>query len=429
MARPGYWSNPWLKGQAFDFGWAPISSPVLDQSVADFVTHIWFSHEHPDHFSPPSLNGLSEQTKRNATVLYQKTRDGRVVEFCRKVGFKTRELEYGERVSLGDRFWIACFSRNDGDSWMVANVDGKTIVNLNDCVLNTPGRLKVLRSVVGKADVLLTQFGYAMWVGNRDERHLRRAAVDQKLRAIQLQTRALQVKSVIPFASFIYFCHDENRFMNDGLAPLAEVMRAIEDVGARPVLLYPGDRWTVGETWDNSEPLRRYAQDYSAVEKRQALTSPRIEWERLIESAKSLVADVEKRNSVQFLKALYAINFLKVLRFWISDLHVACTLSLCTGLSPAPGLGREDCDIEVGSSALDYALKLPWGMGTLMVNARFQTISRSAVGRLANVCAVRELNSAGFSLPRDLPTIMSHRVRDEVGFREVARRARQRLSA
>jgi hypothetical protein len=47
--------GPWIEGKAFHNGWLLLANP--DYKPADFqkVTHIWFSHEHPDHFSPPTL--------------------------------------------------------------------------------------------------------------------------------------------------------------------------------------------------------------------------------------------------------------------------------------------------------------------------------------------------------------------------------------
>jgi UDP-MurNAc hydroxylase len=421
--------DPWFKGHVFDSGWNQISQPAADPAFLEQVTCIWISHEHPDHFSPPSLLSLPDRTRREALVLFQETKDKRVVGYLQKNGFRTKELASGETFTPAQDFSIRTFSRNDGDSWMLLDTQGVRIINLNDCVLDTPGRLKLVKRVVGKADVLLTQFGYANWKGNRDEPGVRVAAVAQKLKTIQLQARALQAKAVIPFASFVYFCHEENRFMNDSLPSLRDVIRAIEEVNAQPVLLYPGDSWSVGTPWDNDAALNRYAVDYATIAQRELVKSRPASLSEIKDCASKLLEDVASHNSRSFLKLLYGFGALTPLRCWISDLAAGCELSLLDGLSVPSRLKREECDIELESGAFAYALKFPWGMGTLLVNARFQTISPHAERRYSNVCEIRSLNMRGFSLPRDLPRVMAERLNDEGGPAEFLRRVKHRLAS
>jgi UDP-MurNAc hydroxylase len=135
--------DPWFKGHVFDSGWNQISQPAADPAFLEQVTCIWISHEHPDHFSPPSLLSLPDRTRREALVLFQKTKDKRVVGYLQKNGFRTKELASGETFTPAQDFSIRTFSRNDGDSWMLLDTQGVRIINLNDCVLDTPGRLKL----------------------------------------------------------------------------------------------------------------------------------------------------------------------------------------------------------------------------------------------------------------------------------------------
>ena len=45
--------DPWLSGPAFNNGWdLLIKTPMGIDGVMAGVTHIWVSHEHPDHFVP-----------------------------------------------------------------------------------------------------------------------------------------------------------------------------------------------------------------------------------------------------------------------------------------------------------------------------------------------------------------------------------------
>ena len=50
-------ADPWLFGRAFNESWELFVPSKFTADDFDSVTHIWFSHEHPDHFSPPVLSG------------------------------------------------------------------------------------------------------------------------------------------------------------------------------------------------------------------------------------------------------------------------------------------------------------------------------------------------------------------------------------
>jgi len=69
-------NDPWLEGRVFNNGWDFISPTRLGYEEFENINHIWFSHEHPDHFYPPNLKKISPEHKKNITVLFQKTIDG-----------------------------------------------------------------------------------------------------------------------------------------------------------------------------------------------------------------------------------------------------------------------------------------------------------------------------------------------------------------
>ena len=71
---------------------------------------------------------------------------------------------------------------------------------MNDCVIDNRRDAESIKRQVGNVDILLTQFSYGNWQGNRSEPHIRRAAAKQKLRQIDLQLNVFEPKYVIPFA-------------------------------------------------------------------------------------------------------------------------------------------------------------------------------------------------------------------------------------
>ena len=94
---------------------------------------------------------------------------------------------------------------------------------------------------------------------NRDEA-LRREAAQEKLHWVAKQLGAVKPTLCIPFASFSIFAHEENAYLNDERNGVDDAVEVIERCGVTPVVLYPGDRWTVGAQHDNAEAIKRYAE-------------------------------------------------------------------------------------------------------------------------------------------------------------------------
>ena len=85
-------SDPWLSGTAFNDGWELLVPSLFTPSDVASVTHIWFSHEHPDHFSPPVLKKIPAEVRQGVQVVFQTSPDQRVAEFCRSIGFTVHEV-------------------------------------------------------------------------------------------------------------------------------------------------------------------------------------------------------------------------------------------------------------------------------------------------------------------------------------------------
>src|SRR5579864_3571428 len=88
--------DPWLEGTIFNGGWKLLSETKLRYEDFADITHIWISHEHPDHFNPITLKHIPEEQRRRIIVLFHHTKDKRVLNVCKALGFKTWELPEGE---------------------------------------------------------------------------------------------------------------------------------------------------------------------------------------------------------------------------------------------------------------------------------------------------------------------------------------------
>lgn len=360
--------DPWMEGKAFHNGWALLSETKLNYSDFESITHIWFSHEHPDHFSPPNLFKIPKEYREKISILYQETTDGKVAKFCSKLGFKEQiELKENQFYKIADDLSVMCNPYTDGDSYALFKSKDLKILNLNDCIVSSENKAKELSKIVGEVDVLFTQFGYANKVGNSGDANKRVEASKEKLRRIAYQDKYLKPKVIVPFASYVYFCHEENAYMNEGMNRISKVHDFIKDDLQKDCLvMHPNDTWKPGDEIDSTNAIAKYAQDYAKVDEKNWQKSEKIELDELVEKS-LLFVDELKKGYPKKAKDIENLNT----KVYLSDHQTSFILSGKNGLTSA-NFVEENCDISISSDALSYCFQELWGGDTLNVNARFQ---------------------------------------------------------
>ncbi len=110
-------TDPWLFGSAFDDGWDLLVDTPTPIDDLDF-THIWVSHEHPDHFSPPNLKALSTKRREQTPLLFHSTADRKVEDYCRGLGFPVTVLEHWTPTSIGGGVTVSVGPSRGFDTWL-----------------------------------------------------------------------------------------------------------------------------------------------------------------------------------------------------------------------------------------------------------------------------------------------------------------------
>jgi len=215
--------DPWVEGSAFNNGWALLDSSTSNRVLIDYLetslkrVFIWYSHEHSDHFSTSFVLDLKSRNL-DVVFLFHETRDKRIVRYLRSHGLKVLEVSDGEEIVIGSELSIWTWNFNSGDSYSLIRCNNIEILNLNDCDVKSQESMADLKRNISpytsKIAFLFTQFGYANWIGNEHEYAKRVAAATANRERLRFQVDSLKPKVVIPFASFIYFCHTENWYMN-----------------------------------------------------------------------------------------------------------------------------------------------------------------------------------------------------------------------
>lgn len=357
--------DPWFEGSAFNRGWSLISPTVFPYERFDDITHLWISHQHPDHFAPGTLRRIPRECRARLRVLYGKRPDKLVVSWLRSNGFDdVVELDTDRWCSLNPDVEIMC-GLHDDDSWLALRTRWGTLLNVNDCVLKRAPDIEHIARLVGPVDVLFTQFSYAQWTGNPEDTAIRKADAAEKFDRIKLQDSILQPRAIVPFASFIYFSNEENFFLNDGVNDVGRVADFIEtELGKQVIVLYPGERQSLDRPCDWHSAAEHYASDFAHRISAGPPLAP------MQESVEGLERQIET-----FLSRLRGKNptVLALVRgrttFYLTDAKIGYELSVrgLRRISVAP----DAADIATSAENIAYAFRTPWGGNTLHVSGRF----------------------------------------------------------
>ncbi|MFS0556792.1 hypothetical protein [Brevibacillus sp. 179-C9.3 HS] len=267
-----------------------------------------------------------------------------------------------------------------------------TILNLNDCEVSTTQEAKDILDRVGDIDLLWTQFSYAGWAGNKEDYLLRKKRAMEKLARVKKQVEVLHPLYVIPFASFAWFCHDENYYMNDAINRVDKVYRLLqEETEAEPIILYPGDTWTPHADHDPSKALSLYSLDYENMSSSPTLlTSVKIELDELNRAGLDFKKQIREDNHSLFL------TIVKPVTFYLSDYQKTFRFSLADGLVEFP-CDPLECDVDLSSEALHYCFNHLWGWSTLRINGRLQVPKgqKARFNRFVMLGHVAQLNNFG----------------------------------
>jgi hypothetical protein len=209
--------------------------------------------------------------------------------------------------------------------------------------------------------------------------------------------------AVIPFASFVWFCHEENFYLNafhNRVDLAAETLRTRTNSAA--VVLYPGDRWKVGSAHDSAPAIARWSREYASLATRERIHSPRVATEDLVAAGDEFCTRVRTGTDTLRLRlrlamqrfrsaralaagtlpALAALAMLGVpeASVYLEDLDQSFLFTIFHGLRPV-SRRRDECDVAMSSDSLRYAFQHMWGGESLQVNGRFRELRPD--GRLA----------------------------------------------
>ena len=372
-------ADPWFFGEAFNESWSLICKSSVTPTDLQSVTHVWISHEHPDHLHFPTLKTIPSEQKAKITILYQEHFSSRICRSLSNLGFgDVVELPLARWYVLDEETSVLCCSVGTIDSLLAVRSRGVTVLNMNDCVLSL-STAKAVSKHIGKVDVLLTQFSIASWVGNPGEVDV--AERHEVIKRMRNYADAFQPRVIIPFASFVYFSHSENRYMNRWVNTPDYVMEQLKDLPCKVQFLYNGDSWSSPANFVlNGDPLERYRTDFAALDGRHYISHPSSSLDELIDLGKKLLRNVRAAFPGPVLRMAAPIHF------YVVDLGTSVLFDLPGNIVEANRRSKDQCDMALGSQALCYAFRFPWGFGTLDVSGRYEVLNPKMNRRALYLC-------------------------------------------
>ncbi|MFD1341412.1 MBL fold metallo-hydrolase [Litorisediminicola beolgyonensis] len=389
-------TDPWYSGPAFHKGWRLLhETPEPEiEALLHRVTHIWISHEHPDHFSIGFFKRWGPLLKeRGIAFLFQKIADQRVADFLRGQGLPLTELAFGTEHALPDMS-VTCLKDEFYDSLLSVRAGGRHILNLNDCNIGTEERAREVRDAVGTCDILLTQFSYAAWKGGRENRAWREEAAQEKLANIRVQTEILEPGLVIPFASFVSFAHERNHYLNDAANRPEDVVAAFEGAPFAVQVMKPGD--VTNGTPDRAASDAAIAWWAEVYARDVPLMTYETKSEDALRAAFSGWVDRVGRNnsrpSMRLAQVLSPIRVFQPIAIRLDDTGTTWRVDPARGTLETTEAAP---DLVMHSESLWFLFSNSFGFDTLTVNGTLEEDAPGGFSRAARSLAIENLNNLG----------------------------------
>ena len=394
-------ADPWIEGRVFNRSWSHLAPSVFTYADFESITHIWFSHEHPDHFFPPNISKIPKEYRQQITVFFQETIDKRVIHFCQTMGFKSVvEVPAGKPYAINEHLTALVVKvKNDTDSWMYLQTPDKCILNLNDCVLDEADE-KTLLELVPKVDVLMTQFSFANWIGNANQQALMKQAADDKKKEMARYIKLVNPKQVIPFASYVWFCAKSNFHFNTHANTIDQIYTYLQSLNVEPLVFYPGDEWDFESPVDASSAIARYMDHVGALRLEECTDFETISFDELRN-----VTEKARKRALDFNNRLKLYTYAPFSAY-LTDTDEVVEFDYRSGLKKNSSVTRDQADIALHSQNLKVCFEQDYGFDTILIAGTFEKPEKGDFNRFMEYEWVAGLNNQGKRMKGFLGRIM-----------------------
>tara|TARA_B100000287_G_scaffold356157_1_gene346962 strand:+ start:1046 stop:2176 length:1131 start_codon:yes stop_codon:yes gene_type:complete len=358
--------DPWFEGRVFNESWSLLEETNIDEVDLDNLKYIFYTHEHPDHLNWKTLNLIKKKCKNDLVVVLLERKNKNIVQAIKKMKINVAEVQPNKLTTISKNLSIVQFP-TEHDSAQVFKIYDKVILNQNDCYLSD-AQAKSIKSMFPTIDYWFMQFSLAGFYANEGDTVGLRQAKDFHVGVFDNYKKLFNPKITIPFASFVYFCKEKNKFLNNNIVKPLDIEEAYKEDSV--YFLKPGD--TEQECVENGRksrvlywqslfdmPKKIYPHKFTSVEK--------------IEKAfKKFINENESMGPLLGRVELYIIDHEKSI---LLD-HEEKKISVCSGQDNIGKLYSED---------LHAFYAFPWGADTLNISSCFEVIDAARWSRFLSV--------------------------------------------
>jgi hypothetical protein len=215
--QPLFISDPWLVGSTYWRSWWLQHYPSSEEIKSlQSVQYVYLTHEHPDHFHPPSLRKIGTQP----TFLCPELPHMSMAEYLSSEQFKTKVLAPNRWIAIHEHCSILSMPLWNDDSILLILTPEAFIVNLNDAKPNAKiiRQINQVRAQLGnRTTIVLSSYSPAGIVNSFIKNGVRlslRDKVDYVNYLNRINTN-LNADLFIPFASQVIFLRRDSKWANE----------------------------------------------------------------------------------------------------------------------------------------------------------------------------------------------------------------------
>lgn len=232
--KPVIATDPWFDEHAAYFGsWGLSHRIPKDQREHIFACdYIWFSHGHPDHMNPESVEYF-----RSKKILLSEHRGQRIYNDLVGQGYDVTILKDREWINLSPRIRVLSIADYIQDSVLLLDVGGYLFLDVNDAGLRYCKNF--VKRIAKNFDriflLMLSGYGDADMINIFDEsgeRVLPRAASKPKVgKEIRMRAEVIGATDVVPFSSLHKYQREDSNWANAYTTPLTAYREGFDSLG------------------------------------------------------------------------------------------------------------------------------------------------------------------------------------------------------
>jgi UDP-MurNAc hydroxylase len=324
------------------------------------------SHEHPDHFHFPTLKSLPTEFKKRVTLLFQDNNSDKMPNAFKMLGFANIQLLKNRKITqITEKTKIHNYQVGQMDSSLAVLSEGKVVLNLNDCEINTADAKNYMKDL-GEIDLLLNQFSMAGYNGQYEYAKYLPKQAQTILDTMVENHKDLNASITVPIASYIYFCQQDNKFMNMFGNKPVDIHKAFLQENLDCIFLNINQEIDLNHV-DNHDKIDSFKQVQALYEN----LDEKLEFEELksvsIEEIKE--AFLERQQQIEGHFSRYFLKKAGSMKVYIPDLNKKVQISLADGTFKE--YQGNEFDIQINSQPFFFSFKFKWGLQTLGVSARY----------------------------------------------------------